>query len=105
MGESNTVVSAYTMYRHLQQYFSYPSISLCVYPGVFNFFTVFNILEISPFYSLLIKNYLEKKFDVSSKNFHVKILLLFIIHMPILFSIFLIPLYLPTLSFIANPDW
>ena len=27
MGESNTVVSAYTMYRHLQQYCSHPSIS------------------------------------------------------------------------------
>ena len=26
MGESNTVVSAYTMYRHLQQYCSHPSI-------------------------------------------------------------------------------
>ena len=26
MGESNTVVSAYTMYRHLQQYCSLPSI-------------------------------------------------------------------------------
>ena len=25
MGESNTVVSAYTMYRHLQQYCSHPS--------------------------------------------------------------------------------
>ena len=26
MDESNTVVSAYTMYRHLQQYCSHPSI-------------------------------------------------------------------------------
>ena len=26
IGESNTVVSAYTMYRHLQQYCSHPSI-------------------------------------------------------------------------------
>ena len=26
MGESNTVVSAYTLYRHLQQYYSHPSI-------------------------------------------------------------------------------
>ena len=26
MGESNTVVSAYTLYRHLQQYWSHPSI-------------------------------------------------------------------------------
>ena len=26
MGESNTVVSAYTLYRHLQQYCSHPSI-------------------------------------------------------------------------------
>ena len=26
LGESNTVVSAYTMYRHLQQYCSHPSI-------------------------------------------------------------------------------
>ena len=26
MGESNTVASAYTMYRHLQQYCSHPSI-------------------------------------------------------------------------------
>ena len=26
MGESNTIVSAYTSYRHLQQYCSYPSI-------------------------------------------------------------------------------
>ena len=26
MGESNTVVSAYIMYRHLQQYCSHPSI-------------------------------------------------------------------------------
>ena len=26
MGESNTVVSAYTMYRHLQQYYSHPLI-------------------------------------------------------------------------------
>ena len=26
MGDSNTVVSAYTMYRHLQQYCSHPSI-------------------------------------------------------------------------------
>ena len=25
MGESNTVVSAYTLYRHLQQYCSHPS--------------------------------------------------------------------------------
>ena len=25
MGESNTVVSAYTMYKHLQQYCSHPS--------------------------------------------------------------------------------
>ena len=24
MGESNTVVSAYTLYRHLQQYWSHP---------------------------------------------------------------------------------
>ena len=33
MGESNTVVSAYTMYRHLQQSCSHPSIyvlSLCI---------------------------------------------------------------------------
>ena len=29
MGESNTVVSAYTMYRHVQQYCSHPSI--CIY--------------------------------------------------------------------------
>ena len=28
MGESNTVVSAYTFYRHLQQYCSRPSIYL-----------------------------------------------------------------------------
>ena len=27
MDESNTVVSAYTMYRHLQQYCSHPSVS------------------------------------------------------------------------------
>ena len=26
MGKSNTVLSAYTMYRHLQQHYSYPSI-------------------------------------------------------------------------------
>ena len=26
MGESNTIVSAYTMYRHLQYYCSHPSI-------------------------------------------------------------------------------
>ena len=32
MGESNTVVSAYTMYRHLQQYCSHPSI--CIFRGV-----------------------------------------------------------------------
>ena len=30
MDESNTVVSAYTMYRHLQQYCSHPSNSLCI---------------------------------------------------------------------------
>ena len=33
MGESNTVVSAYTLYRHLQQYFSHPMIWLCLYLG------------------------------------------------------------------------
>ena len=32
MGESNTIVSAYTLYRHLQQYCSHPSICcLCLY--------------------------------------------------------------------------
>ena len=33
MGESNTVVSAYTLYRHLQQYCSHLSkcLSLCLY--------------------------------------------------------------------------
>ena len=30
MGESNTVVSAYTTYRHLQQYYSHPSIFVIV---------------------------------------------------------------------------
>ena len=30
MGQSNTVVSAYTMYRHLQQYCSHQSIHLAV---------------------------------------------------------------------------
>ena len=30
MDESNAVVSAYTMYRHLQQYCSYPSICTTV---------------------------------------------------------------------------
>ena len=30
MGESNTVVSAYTLYRHLQQYCSRPSIYACL---------------------------------------------------------------------------
>ena len=30
MGDSNTVVSAYTMYRYLQQYCSYPSICTTV---------------------------------------------------------------------------
>ena len=29
MGKSNTVVSVYTTYRHLQQYCSYPSIYIC----------------------------------------------------------------------------
>ena len=28
MGESNTVVSAYILYRHLQQYWSHPSICM-----------------------------------------------------------------------------
>ena len=28
MGESNTVESAYTLYRHLQQYCSHPSINI-----------------------------------------------------------------------------
>ena len=30
MGDSNTVVGAYTMYRHLQQYCSRPSIGACI---------------------------------------------------------------------------
>ena len=30
MGESNTLVSAYTLYRHLQQYCSHPSIYHCL---------------------------------------------------------------------------
>ena len=32
MGESNTVVSAYTTYRHLQQYCSHPTINKQRYP-------------------------------------------------------------------------
>ena len=31
MGESNTVVRAYTLYRHLQQYCSHPSIYLLMF--------------------------------------------------------------------------
>ena len=36
MGESNTVVSACTMYRHLQQYCSYPSICIYLSASVLN---------------------------------------------------------------------
>ena len=32
MGESNTVASAYTWYRHLQQYCSHPSIYILNHP-------------------------------------------------------------------------
>ena len=38
MGESNTVVNAYTLYRHLQQYCSHPSIcSTTVFSKTFSF--------------------------------------------------------------------
>ena len=32
MGESNTVVTAYTLYRHLQQYCSHPVINTTCFP-------------------------------------------------------------------------
>ena len=50
MGESNTVVSDYTLYRHLQQYCSHPSLS-------FHYFT-----QVSPG---------DTGWDVFSLDYHV----------------------------------
>ena len=55
MGESNTVVSAYTLYRHLQQYCSHPSIRRCNPRGLEGLnhsdnndfaFLIFNFIEL-----------------------------------------------------------
>ena len=44
MGESNTDVSACTMYRHLQQYCSHPSIYIDIYIVLFSHFLVCPII-------------------------------------------------------------
>ena len=44
MGEINSVISAYTMYRHLQQYCSHPS---NYNPDIYNLGQLFNVSRMS----------------------------------------------------------
>ena len=76
MGKSNTVVSAYTMYRHLQQYCSHPSIEIQFIKNVFAYEHYINGVHI-----------LSRTVKVTSVRIHQTLLRVFLVLFSDLFYI------------------